>query len=258
MGLDIFLENLDQSSRTSILALPGRDFVEALSRINIVRNQPLQGHIKSIHEHFPTHCPMGNSRDYPTLFVYNCGKCDDYSTQVKNNLEVHKLVCKGEDAKNITEKPFICEYGGCGSAYTTSTALQAHIDGAHNWEPRKCNIPGCTNDRVFGARAGLSNHHSHYHHPIEPPMRCSFPECISATLWGQMPEDASFRKVSTTFFQPATCPIGGSPACTTIWKRRESLTRHLTMGFHDLSLEEARKITRKRNREEPDEEEGAF
>lgn len=123
MGLATLLENVDQSRRTSILALPEREFVEALSRINIVRNQPLQGHIKSIHEYLPTHCPMGNSRDYPTLFVYNCGNCDNYSTQAKNNLEVHKLVCKGKDAKRKTEKPFICEYRSCGSAYVNSSAL---------------------------------------------------------------------------------------------------------------------------------------
>jgi hypothetical protein len=275
MGFDTFLENVDQSRKTDILALPGREFVEALSRINIVRNQALQGHIKSIHEYLPTHCPMGNSRDYPTLFVYNCGNCDNYSTQAKNNLEVHKIVCKGKTPEAKPEKLFLCGYRNCGSAYTISSALQAHIDSAHNWAPRKCNVPECTNGRVFGARADLSNHISHYHHPIEPPMRCSFPGCISTTLWGQMhsykqhlklrhhlalldaqklylPENLSFRKLSATFFQPAACPIGGSRICTTLWKRPESLTRHLTMGFHNLRLEEARKITRKRNREETD------
>jgi hypothetical protein len=248
-----------------------------LSRINIVRNKPLQGYIKSIHEHFPTYYPIGNSRDYPTLFVYNCRKCNDYSTQTKNNLEVHKLVYKGKNPEDKKEKPFIYEYGGCGSAYTSSTTLQVYIDSDHNWKPRKCNILRYTNDRVFGTRANLSNYLLLYHHPIEPPIRCSFPRYISTTLWGQMhsykqhlklrhhlavldtqkpylPEDVSFRKVSATSFQPTVCPIGGSPACTTIWKRPASLTRHLTKGIYTLSLEEARKITRKRNCEEPDQE----
>ncbi len=268
MGLDIFLENWDHSSKTSILALPGREFVEALSKINIVRNIPLTSHIKSLHELFPAHCPMGNSREYPTLFIHSCEMCNDYSTRSKGNLQVHQLVCKGRDAKDLKkEKLFICEYGGCGSAFTAHGTLQSHIDGVHLWEPRMCKIPGCTRGRVFGTRGDLNNHITQCHHPIEPAMRCSYPGCTSTTLWYQMhnykehlklrhhlvssamqkpylPQNASSQKVSTASFQSTSCPIGGSPACTNIYKRPGDLTRHLTRGIHGMSLEEAKKITR--------------
>ncbi len=102
MGLDIFLENADHSRNTSILPLPGKEFIEALSKINIVRNFPLARHINSLHELLPVHCPMGNSRDYPTLYTYSCEMCN-YSTRLKDNLQVHQLVCKGKDAKDKGE-----------------------------------------------------------------------------------------------------------------------------------------------------------
>ncbi len=123
MGLDILLENADYSSKTSILALSGREFVKALSKINIVRNLPLTRHINSLHEHFLAHCPIGNSRDYPTLFIYSYEMCNDYSTQSKDNLQVHQLVCKGKDAKGKKEKLFIYEHRDCRSAFTHSKTL---------------------------------------------------------------------------------------------------------------------------------------
>lgn len=267
MGLDIFLENVDHSSKNSILALPGREFVEALSRINIVRNFLLSRHINSLHDRFSDHCPMGNSRDYPTLYIYSCEVCSDYSTRSKDNLQVHQLVCKGNDAKGKQKKLFICEHGDCGSAFTEYKTLKSHIDGVHRWEPRKCNIPACTNDRVFGTNNDLNNHIMQCHRPIEPAVRCSYPGCTSATLWGQihnykehlklrhrlissamqkpyLPQNVSSQRASTATFQSTTCPIGGSPACTNTYRRPGDLTRHLTRRVYSLSLEEARKITR--------------
>jgi len=78
MGLESLLDNLEQYNKTSVLTLSGREFIDALSRINIIRNIPLQRHMKSLEEDFPLYCPMGNSRDHPTLFVYECTKCNGY------------------------------------------------------------------------------------------------------------------------------------------------------------------------------------
>jgi hypothetical protein len=267
MGLDIFLENADSSSKTSILTLPGREFVEALSKINIVRCQALERHITTLDERFPLHCPMGNSRDYPTLFTYSCAMCNGYSTRSRDNLRTHQLVCKGEGGKDRLEKSYICDHEGCGSAFSDSKTLQAHLDGVHLWEPTTCNVPGCTDDRVFATRYALSNHILQRHHPIEPAMRCSFPGCKSSTLWSQthnykehlklrhqlvsaamqkpyLPQNESSQKLSTSCFQSTECPIGGSPTCKKIFKRLSDLTRHLTRGIHGLSAEEAKKVTR--------------
>jgi hypothetical protein len=267
MGLDIFLENADSSSKTSILTLPGREFVEALSKINIIRCTPLEIRTgAALDEHFPVHCPMGNSRDYPTLFTYSCEVCNDYSTQAKAYLRTHQLACKGKDKK---KKLYICDHEGCGSAFSSPSTLQVHIDGFHLWEPKSCVVPGCTDDRKFANRAALNNHIRDCHHPIEPAMRCSYPGCTSTTLWGQthnykehlklrhhlvsaamqkpyLPQNQSSQKISTSSFQPTECPIGGdSPACKKTYKRAADLTRHLTRGIiHGLSYEEAKRISR--------------
>jgi hypothetical protein len=265
VALDAFLENSEQSSKASILSLPGREFVEALSKINIVRNIPLQVHLTKLDEFLPAHCPMGNSRDYPTLWTYICETCNDYSTQSKMYLKVHQLACMGKD-KVKKEKQFVCEYEGCRSTFTSLSTLQAHMDGVHLFEPTKCVVPACTHDRVFKTRSDLQNHLGHCHHPIEPAIRCSYPGCTSTTLWSQrhnykehlklrhgltsaasqnpiLPPDVSPASLVRSF-QSTSCPIGGSPACTKIFKRAADLTRHLTRGAHHMSWEEAQKISR--------------
>lgn len=75
---------------------------------------------------------MENSKEYPTLFVLNCSKCADYSTQSKQTLDVHELVCKGDRPKEKEKKPFICDYKGYESAYKNSQILQSHVDDAYN------------------------------------------------------------------------------------------------------------------------------
>ena len=105
--LDMFLENVYQGRKSGILTLPGREFVESLSRINIVRNQPLERHIRTLDEVLPLHCPMGNSRDYPTLFRYKCDNCEDYSSHSRDNMNSHQMTCNGKDARVEKKKPFI-------------------------------------------------------------------------------------------------------------------------------------------------------
>jgi hypothetical protein len=64
-----------------------------------------------------------------------------------------------------------------------------------------------------------------------------------------LPTNVSDVKRSAASFQSTTCPIpiGGSPACSKVFKRGADLTRHLKGGIHGLSAEEARKITHRYN-----------
>ncbi|KAK0129018.1 hypothetical protein ONS95_000958 [Cadophora gregata] len=281
MVLDIFLENIVSKGPVSVLTLPGPEFVNALSRINCVRNVRLQEHLRSLDEHLPQYCPMGNSRDYPTMFVYRCSNCDTYTTQRKQYLEVHQLSCTrkngGEQPGEKQEKQekqkesFPCTREGCTKVLMSVSSLQAHVAGDHIWEPKACHVAGCTNDRVFQKRNDLSNHLQQFHRPIAPPIHCSFPGCTSQTLWDQMhkytqhlklrhrlafqkdqkpylPEGGPSQRLSSAVpFRPTACliPIAGSPTCEAIWKHASSLTRHLSRGVHALSLEEAQQITMK-------------
>ncbi|MCJ1435728.1 hypothetical protein MMC27_005103 [Xylographa pallens] len=269
VGLQFFLENADDARKTSILTLPGREFVEALSKINIVRHNDLAQRFHALDALFPVHCPMGHSRDYPSLFRFQCEICDDYGTRSKIHLNVHRLVCKGKAvvAENKKEKLFPCDQEGCGFVYALAKQLQEHIDSVHQWKPRRCNVPGCTNERLFESRIHLIQHVQFSHRPIEPPMRCTYIGCTSTTLWGQMenytahlrlrhhlfylaerkpylPQNRLHQTVSTSSFQSTVCPIGGSPACGKLFKRPEDLTRHMTGAFHGMRVEGAKRITR--------------
>ena len=60
-GSGSLLDNLEQSNKTSILNLPSQEFVEALSRINIIRNISVDifslhvfsdGHVTISHDHY--------------------------------------------------------------------------------------------------------------------------------------------------------------------------------------------------------------
>jgi hypothetical protein len=239
MGLDVFLENASGQSRsTSVLSLSGREFIEALSRINIVRNSVLQKYITSVHEHFPAHCPMGNSRDYPTLFMFSCDICNDYSTQSQYYLHAHQLSCRLRDPKEKKEKLFICDHGDCRSTFENARTLQAHMDNVHlrHWEPRKCSIPGCTNDRVFETRAQLSNHMQYYHHPIEPPMRCSFPECTSTMMWDQMHNYKEHLKLRHHLvFVAAQKPYLPTNVSDVTRSTTSSNQPHALLGVHQLA-----------------------
>ena len=52
MGLEIFLDNADYTGNTSILTPPGREFVETLSKINIVRKTSPREGLLSVDELF--------------------------------------------------------------------------------------------------------------------------------------------------------------------------------------------------------------
>jgi hypothetical protein len=267
MGLDIFLENATQITTTdSILTLPGRDFVESLSKINIVRCVRVEQHIKSLDEAFPKHCPMGNSRDYPTLFLYHCGKCTAYTTRSIQCLKVHEVTCKGT-VEEVKDRPFVCTFEGCGLACTSLKNLQHHVISVHEWEHQKCHVQGCTSDRVFETREALNMHLRCHHRPIEPAVRCSFPGCTSTTLWAQyhnyeehlrlrhklvtvaarkvyLPDEAKLQKVAIpSTFESTSCPVGGTKSCKNVFQKADGLTRHLTRT-HGLSIQDAQAITK--------------
>lgn len=112
MGLDILLENAHAhaSGTNRMLTLPGREFVEALSRINVVRNVPLQdGGKDALGDNIPRLCPVGNSRDYPTLYTYKCTMCNVYTTQRFAYLRTHQIACKGgEGQREKQQRDKVC------------------------------------------------------------------------------------------------------------------------------------------------------
>lgn len=130
MGLDALLENIESSQENNgMLTLPAHQFVEAFSKINIVRSSTLAASQAKLDETFPTKVPMGNTRDYPTLYLYKCSKCD-YKYPVKWKVDMHSLTCKMETKKPT---PFQCDRGDCNKTFSSEPSLKVHIDGYHDW-----------------------------------------------------------------------------------------------------------------------------
>jgi len=265
MGLGIILANIQSAQEsTPLLSLPGPEFVDALSKINVVHNTSLDTHLTTLDDVFPTKVPMGNSRDYPSLFQFCCSNGCGYKHPIKGRVSDHMLVCK---PKAETAKPFFCdrlddEGHQCPKAFATATGLKEHVADVHDWVPKKCNLPECpTPDTTFATRKLYANHITIHHKLIDPTL-CTYPKCDSKTIFNtRWLYSAHLRTVhklmsaqekreylpdqpkKTSFFPQCVCPLGGSKTCETTFKTARGLQGHLTSKAHDLSAVDAKKIT---------------
>jgi hypothetical protein len=254
-GLDALLENIESSQKTDgMLTLPGHQFVEAFSKINIVRSSTLAASQAKLDKTFPTKVPMGNTRDYPTLYLYKCSKCD-YKYPVKWKVDMHSLICKQD-----TKKPtlFQCDHGDCNKSFSSEPSLKAHINDYHDWIPGKCATPNCS-DRIFENRKAWAHHLDVEHRPIEP-MTCTYGECRSKLVWKTLLKykehlRAAHRLMTVESQKPylpeateksshwpaGLCLVGVAGAmCDITFTTRNDLQRYLNSHFHGLSAAEAR------------------
>jgi hypothetical protein len=257
IGLDTLLENIESSQEAdSMLTLPGRQFVEAFSKINIVRNSTLAHSLAKLDETLSAKVAIGNSRDHPTLYLHRCSKCD-YKHHLKALVDRHSLTC-GLKTKEPAERLFQCDRGDCGKNFASKQSLKSHIDGYHDWIPRRCATPNCSVRTFENCHAWYRHIHAK-HRPMEP-LTCTHGECLSRVVWktlisykehlkqvhklmsaaSQKPYLPEAAK-NISLWPKGSCPIGGVGAlCDVTFATRENLLRHLTSKYHKLSAEEAR------------------
>jgi len=250
------LENMELSQDTDdMLMIEPHKFVDFFSKINIVRNSALVAGVK-LPEKLVEKVPMGNTRDYPTLYLFKCSLCNSYKCTSQALLEMHELTCKPRERPAT---PFQCCHEGCGKSFESEKGLQTHVSRYHNWPARTCATLDCS-DKVFTNMRAWAHHLSTKHNPLETPTRCAVPECKSVIIWETNHSytahlrnthklvTATSRKPYVSEYKGAShwpvgqCPIGGTKNCGTTFKARSYMMRHLTAEAHKLSNEDANKI----------------
>lgn len=179
----------------SAITLPGEQFVDYFSRINVVRNTSLRHSLKKLAEVFPRHVGMGNSRDEPSLFLIPCPNAAlgcSYSHPNPEILEEHEISCtirlanhqaSGSDSSEETQL-FNCDRDGCTKQFKTKEYLNNHIKRNHDWTPKKCELPDCPKPDVLFDTGGKMQRHLQRDHDTDwKPSKCIFPGCSSSHIF---------------------------------------------------------------------------
>jgi hypothetical protein len=128
LALRLIVDNIHLAEESpAVLLLPSHQYIEALSKINVVFNRSLGGHIMTIDDHFPSRVPMGNTRDYPSLFQFKCPNHIEgckYKNPVKTLVADHAIICKPK--KPDPSRPLQCDRDGCESKYASRKSLNKH------------------------------------------------------------------------------------------------------------------------------------
>lgn len=127
----------------SALKLSDMEYLDLLSRINVIANQKLaSSKSQGIPDAF-----RGNGRDEPQLFQYKCRKTPGctYFTANTTYLKTHEGRCSAEKLEQIAsaDPAFPCPESGCPKSFTSATKLKSHQDNEHNYQPRACKMEGC-------------------------------------------------------------------------------------------------------------------
>jgi hypothetical protein len=265
-GLGLIVENILLAEKSSaLLLLPGNGFVDAFSKINIVYNTTLHCHLTTLDEVFPSKVPMGNSRDYPTIFKFKCPNHTRgclYDHPIKGRVNDHLLVCDPEKKKPEAREDLRCHH--CTDEvriFATEKALSRHIIDYHDWVPTTCPQSDCSNpNTIFQHRKAYANHLNIHHKPIDPTL-CTFPGCASKITWSTSHSYSQHLKAAhklmsvkaqtpylprqpkKSYFPACSCPIGGSTTCDGTFKTARGLQGHLMSKVHKFTEDAAKEIT---------------
>ena len=182
-----------QSTQDDPLRKPGPEFVQWLSRINVTMNRTLYTNQKKLDAYFPTHVPMGNSRDYPTLFTFKCPREKEgciYSTHDPLGISRHIVECSSIQASTFsmnqspaTAPRFPCRHTGCPKYFSSERYMEVHVADTHEWTPKQCPVASCNNTEWF-ANGGKYKRHAGTHRKTDWMSRkCGYPGCNSQHDW---------------------------------------------------------------------------
>ena len=237
-----------------VTSLKPLDYTRYLSSINVVSSHAFANKAKKLHAS-ALEAYAGNSRDPPSLFVLRCKNhvlgCD-YSTTKKETLKLHDIRCKITQPKPI--KPFPCSE--CGRRYSSKRSFDRHYQDSHTpWIPKTCHEPRetCDPNHIYQTRSEYKIHHSKFHVRSASeyePARCPIPECgddrilktrlaLDFHLLRAHKLAADEAKQWKRSFVPASyvpqkCPVGGCTS-TRLYSTRQLLKEHLKTKKHNLS-----------------------
>lgn len=205
----MILESLDAPLRTSaVLLVPGLDFVDRLSQINVVSNKRTASRkSKDIPDAY-----RGNGKDEPTLFQHRCRQVEKctYLTDNWSALIIHEGRCTPENVeKAAAAKLYDCPVGDCSKSFKDETALKRHRGSIHDFEPQPCKQPGCSPDVLYATNKALHKHKVDVHSP----------------------------------WTPKGCPVEDCSKATHLFASQQSLKTHLQTMHHITDKEELKKLT---------------
>ncbi|KAK8033274.1 hypothetical protein PG991_002672 [Apiospora marii] len=162
---------LDDTSEPNPLLLHGNQFVTHFAKINVFRlkrsfefNNP---------EEVVKRVVTGNSRDFPTAFVYHCSKKCGYTTRWTNVLQVHEVAC-AHDPNTVDEARFACPYTSCDKAYKNQTTLDAHVYAKHKYRPKPCVLCPDKPNVIYYTKTDMDRHKRADHGDLDEPLVCPF------------------------------------------------------------------------------------
>ncbi|KAH9223686.1 hypothetical protein DL95DRAFT_453629 [Leptodontidium sp. 2 PMI_412] len=247
-----------QHDQTDPLNLGPDDFVAWFSAINVFKNDSCKSSDKKTFTKYTAH---GNSRNYPTRYLFHCGIGDcQYSSWDSGKFSIHQTSCQGTDKTSI-EKSFRCTEGSCKRVFSTAASLETHVNAQHRFEPSPCLECPDKPNVLYNSYKELSNHkvkeHSLLDEPTKCPLRddaCTDPEKVYTSSKLLMVHLQGTHKLSTAECRKYVpykarvtrqavawnCPIDPCPTPFTS-KGNKELRRHLKRK-HDMTEEEALEI----------------
>lgn len=146
IGFGVMINNMHIKNPNDVLTLPGENFVDALSKINIVHNTTMDTHLTSLDDLFPSKVPMGNSRNYPSMHLVKCPtKMCNYRHQIKSRVDDYIPVCC---SKVQLKETFPCHGEGCEKTFGAEKLLTDHVRDTHDWTKKGCPYPECIDSAV--------------------------------------------------------------------------------------------------------------
>lgn len=134
----------------------------------------------------------GMLEDGETQFLIPCKNhingCT-YGAPKRSTVDSHERKCTVTSpelapAFKQAQKPIQCKDPGCSKRFDNQTQMTTHHWKVHQWVPKRCEMPGCTNDQVFQTRSPYEVHvRSHKVDSTWQNRRCPIEGCLTATVY---------------------------------------------------------------------------
>jgi len=156
----------------AILGGDANAFIMAFTTFNVVIRSE-KGAVKEGETAFKIKCKN---------HVHGC----PYSAPKQSTVNSHELKCKTTSPElALSAKPIACKAPDCNKRYDTTEQMEKHHKQIHEWVPKQCSHPECTEKKFFQAKTTYDTH-KRTHSVVTPawaPRRCSFPGCTKETVY---------------------------------------------------------------------------